>query len=87
MQVLCVKGHEGVLEFGEVYTVKAVTPNGNYLLEGVEVPEGYTSFSRSRFGDIEEINSEAWIPEELDSWSPALEEEYWANQLTTEHNA
>jgi hypothetical protein len=49
MKVLCIDGYEGVLTEGEVYTVAQVTNSSNFLLEEVNVPEGYTSFNSNRF--------------------------------------
>lgn len=49
MKVVCIKGHEGVLIEGEIYTVVNVTKNGNYLLNELEPPEPYTSFDKDRF--------------------------------------
>ena len=49
MKVLCVNGYENVLTEGEVYTVAQVTTGNNFLLEEVNVPEGYTSFNSNRF--------------------------------------
>jgi hypothetical protein len=78
MQVMCIKGHEGLLTEGATYTVTALTPNGNYLLEEVEVPEGYTSFSHDRFAVLSEAE---------DGWTLELEEAYWAQQPTPEYSA
>ena len=58
MRVLCVHGHEGFLEEGEVYTVIEQTPSGNYLLAEVTPPDPYQSFKSQRFvplRDIEDI--------------------------------
>jgi hypothetical protein len=71
MQVMCIKGHEGLLNEGDIYTVTALTSNGNYLLEEVEVPEGYTSFSNDRFAVLSEVE---------DGWNEELEKEYWKMQ-------
>jgi hypothetical protein len=49
MKVLCVNGYENVLTEGEVYTVAQVTTGNNFLLEEIDVPEGYTSFNSNRF--------------------------------------
>jgi hypothetical protein len=78
MKVLCIRGHEGVLKEGEEYTVVATNQNGNYFLEEVEIPEGYTSFSSDRF----EI-----MPEEDFGWDVETEESYWAEQPPSEYNA
>ena len=78
MQVMCIKGHEGLLNEGDIYTVTTLTSNGNYLLEEVEVPEGYTSFSHDRFAVLSEAE---------DSWTLELEEAYWAQQPTPEYSA
>jgi hypothetical protein len=49
MKVLCINGYDGVLTEGEVYTIAQVTVSNNFLLEEVNVPEGYTSFNSNRF--------------------------------------
>lgn len=73
MKVLCVDGFEGVLTEGEVYTVAQTTTNGNFLLEEVEVPEGYTSFNSNRFVPL--------ITTDLDDeWTEELEEQFWKEQ-------
>lgn len=72
MKVLCVQGYENILTESEVYTVSQVTPNGNYLLEEVEVPEGYTSFHQNRFVPL--------ISTDLDEWTEEMEQQYWEEQ-------
>lgn len=78
MQVLCIKGHEGILEEGVTYTVEQITSNGNYILEDVSIPEGYTSFSKDRFVPIQMVD---------DGWTEEMEEAYWAEQPPAEQNA
>lgn len=51
--VKCIKGAPGILNEGENYTVYFVTEGGNYLLDEVNPPEGYSSFSHTRFEDTE----------------------------------
>ena len=72
MKVLCVQGHEDILIESEVYTVYQATTNGNYLLEEVEVPEGYTSFNKNRFVPL--------ITTDLDEWTEEMEQQYWEEQ-------
>ena len=72
MKVLCIQGYEGVLTESEVYTVLQVTPSGNYLLEEVEVPEGYTSFNQNRFVPLQTTD--------LDEWTEEMEKQYWEEQ-------
>ena len=77
MEVLCINGSEGILEDGQLYTVREITKAGNFLLEGVQVPEGYTSFSANRFAPVEVY----------DDWDEELEKQYWASQVPDELNA
>ena len=72
MKDLCVQGHEDILIESEVYTVYQTTTNGNYLLEEVEVPEGYTSFNQNRFVPL--------ISTDLDEWTEEMEQQYWEEQ-------
>lgn len=67
---MCVTGHEGLLEEGNIYTVLEVTSKGNYILEEVEVPEGFTSFSADRFAILNPV----------DDWTQEMEEAFWAEQ-------
>jgi hypothetical protein len=62
MYVKCIKGYPGYLNEGDVYSVKKITENGNYILYGASPPYPYTSFDKNRF---EEINLDAivWDPE------------------------
>jgi hypothetical protein len=62
MKVLCINGYEDVLTEGEVYTVAQVTISNNFLLEEVNVPEGYTSFNSNRFVPL--ITSDETVYEE-----------------------
>ena len=72
MKVLCIQGYENVLTEGEVYTVLQTTVSGNYLLEEVEVPEGYTSFNQNRFVPLQTTD--------LDEWTEEMEKQYWEEQ-------
>lgn len=72
MKVLCIEGYENVLTEGEVYTVLQTTVSGNYLLEEVEVPEGYTSFNKNRFVPLQSTD--------LDEWTEEMEKQYWEEQ-------
>jgi len=74
---MCVQGHEGVLEEGNIYTVSSITSHGNFLLHEVEVPEGYTSFSASRFVTLQSD----------DDLTSEMEEAFWAEQPPAEYNA
>jgi hypothetical protein len=80
MRVVCIQGHESLLQDGDIYNVIGVTQNGNFLLEGVEVPEGYTSFAKERFESISDMSLE-------DTWDEEMEERYWAEQVPDELNA
>jgi hypothetical protein len=81
MKVMCIEGHEGVLKAGEIYTVVGITNKGNYILEEVEVPEGHTSFSSTRFNTVE-------IFDDWDSdWTEELERIYLEEQPSAELNA
>ena len=77
MQVMCVKGHEDLLSEGNIYTVLEITTKGNYILDEVEVPEGFTSFAAERFAVLNPV----------DDWSEEIEEQFWAEQPTTEYTA
>lgn len=72
MKVLCIQGYEGLLIESEVYTVYQVTSNGNYLLEELKVPEGYTSFNKNRFVPL--------ISTDLNEWTEEMEQQYWEEQ-------
>lgn len=80
MIVKCIKGHEGVLNEGDIYTVVAETSKGNYILDEVEVPEGFTSFHKDRFEIVSLFYSE-------DVWDDEMEEAFWAEQPPAEYNA
>lgn len=73
MQVICNKGHEGLLVEGNTYTVIGITYKGNYILKEVEIPEGFTSFDKDRFQVFDIV---------VDDWSEEMEESYWAEQPT-----
>ena len=73
--VKCIKGAPGILNEGENYTVYFVTEDGNYLLDEVAPPEGYTSFSRTRFEDTQ-MN----IYDEIYS---GIQEDYFEEQYET----
>lgn len=79
MKVMCIQGHAGLLQDGNIYNVIGVTQNGNYLLEGVDVPEGYTSFAKERFQPIESYD--VWN----EDWTEQMEEEYWEAQPSPEY--
>lgn len=64
MRVLCIHGHEGVLEEGETYTVSEVTEGGNYLLFEVEPPQPFSSFKSTRFVPLTDSGDELVLEEE-----------------------
>lgn len=80
MIVKCTKGHEDLLKEGDIYTVVGETYKGNYILEEVEVPEGFTSFDKDRFEIVSLFYSE-------DTWDGEMEEGFWAEQPTAEYTA
>lgn len=49
--VECVKGHPGVIEEGQYYTIRDIK-NGVFLYE-VEPPSPYTSFLKERFREVQ----------------------------------
>jgi len=71
MKVMCINGYENLLTDGNIYTVVEVTKNGNFLLEEVEAPEGYTSFSSDRFIPVQDTE---------DTWTEDIEKQYWEAQ-------
>jgi len=71
MKVMCINGYENLLTDGNIYTVVEVTKNGNFLLEEVEVPEGYTSYSSDRFIPVQDTE---------DTWTEDIEKQYWEAQ-------
>jgi hypothetical protein len=75
MKVLCINGHENVLTEGEVYTVAQVTVCNNFILEEVDVPEGYTSFNSNRFVPL------------ITSDEDSLAEAFWNEQPPAEYTA
>ena len=75
MKVLCVNGYEDVLTEGEVYTIAQVTTGNNFLLEEVNVPEGYTSFNSNRFVPL------------ITSDEDSLAEAFWNEQPPAEYTA
>ena len=75
MKVLCVNGYEDVLTEGEVYTVAQVTVGNNFILEEVDVPEGYTSFNSNRFVPL------------ITSDEDSLSEAFWNEQPPAEYTA
>ena len=54
MRVLCIEGHEGLLEEGGVYSVREITERGNYILWEVQPPHPYVSFDKERFVHLRE---------------------------------
>ena len=68
MRVLCISGHEGVLEEGETYTVSEVTKGGHYLLLEVEPPQPYISFKSERFVPLPDITDEELMEMEQEQY-------------------
>jgi hypothetical protein len=68
MRVLCIQGHEGILEEGEVYTVMEETPKGNYLLFEVNPPEPYQCFNSGRFIPLNDMTEEEMSNMEVESF-------------------
>lgn len=52
--VKCIKGTPGILIEGDKYTVCHITPSGNFILEELDPPSGYTSFNSTRFEDTDQ---------------------------------
>ena len=61
MRVMCIKGHEGILEEGEVYHVSEVTDKGHYLLFEVDPPNPYICFNRDRFVPLTDPTEEELV--------------------------
>lgn len=57
MRVLCVHGHEGLLQEGETYTVIEQTERGNYILAEVEPPQPYVCFKSERFVPLRDLEN------------------------------
>lgn len=51
--VECKKGHSGIIEKGEIYTVAHVLESGNLLLCEVSPPNPHTSFHKDRFIEVQ----------------------------------
>ena len=58
MRVLCIEGHEGLLEEGGVYSVREITEGGNYVLWEVQPPQPYASFRKERFINLKDESIE-----------------------------
>ena len=69
MRVICIKGAEGILTEGEIYTVINVTTKGNYILAELDPPSPHTSFDATRFQEVLE-----------DDWTQEMEDQYWSEQ-------
>ena len=54
-QVRCVKGHEGYLEEGSLYSVINVTKEGHYVLFEVDPPPPYNCFHYERFEPTDQV--------------------------------
>ena len=61
MRVMCIKGHRGILEEGEVYHVSEVTDKGHYLLFEVDPPNPYKCFNRDRFVPLTDPTEEELV--------------------------
>jgi hypothetical protein len=77
MRVVCITGSEGVLKEGDIYTVTEITKRGNFILDEVSVPEGFTSFDANRFIPIQDIE---------DNWTEEMEESYCVDQNQAQYN-
>jgi hypothetical protein len=71
MKVMCINGYENLLIDGDIYTVVEVTKKGNFLLEEVEAPEGFTSFNSDRFIPVQDTE---------DNWTEEMEDTFWSEQ-------
>lgn len=78
MKVMCINGYGDLLIEGNTYTVVEITNSGNFLLEEVEVPEGYTSFNSNRFIPVQDSN---------DQWTEEVEGQFWKEQPTSDYNS
>lgn len=78
MRVMCIDGYEGLLIEGNIYTVVEVTQKGNFILEEVNVPEGFTSFDYNRFVPIQDTD---------DDLTNELEVQFWSEQPTYDYNS
>jgi len=61
MRVMCIKGHQGILEEGEVYHVADVTEKGHYLLFEVDPPNPYKCFNKFRFVPLTDPTEEELV--------------------------
>ena len=51
--VQCIRGHVGILNEGDIYTVSYVSAQGNVLLDEVNPPAPHTIFDRTRFKEVQ----------------------------------
>ena len=51
--VQCIRGHVGILNEGDIYTVNHVSAKGNVLLDEVNPPAPHTIFDRTRFKEVQ----------------------------------
>ena len=51
--VQCIRGHVGILNEGDIYTVTHVSPQGNLLLDEVSPPAPHTIFDKTRFKEVQ----------------------------------
>lgn len=51
--VVCIKGHVGILNEGDIYTVTYISGQGNLLLEETTPPPPHTVFDRRRFKEVQ----------------------------------
>lgn len=51
--VQCIRGHVGILNEGDIYTVTYVSPQGNVLLDEVSPPAPHTVFDKTRFKEVQ----------------------------------
>ena len=51
--VQCIRGHVGILNQGDLYTVSLVSAHGNVLLDEVSPPPPHTHFDKKRFKEVQ----------------------------------
>lgn len=78
--VKCIRGAEGILDEGSIYTVWDVTDKGHLKLEELHPPLPYTCFNKDRFEDTGEfITLEAFEDYVLDPFATDVELEEQMN--------
>ena len=51
--VQCIRGHVGILNQGDLYTVSLVSAHGSVLLDEVSPPPPHTHFDKNRFKEVQ----------------------------------